>query len=57
MKDELNGHKGNDGTFSDDKDRGKEAGAKDEGKKSPKSVPAGNPTNSGEQTKPVGSSR
>jgi hypothetical protein len=54
---EFHGHRGDDGTFTDDKARGdKNKTRTDAPEKSLKSVTAGNPTRSGEhrQTKPRG---
>jgi hypothetical protein len=53
---EFNGHRGDEGTFTDDKARGGtgKSTPTDVPEKSPKDVPAGNPTRSGEhrQTTP-----
>ncbi|MDF2996449.1 MAG: hypothetical protein K0R27_2086 [Xanthobacteraceae bacterium] len=47
---EFNGHRGDEGTFTDDKARGDKTKVKptETREKSPKDVPAGNPTRSGE---------
>ncbi|MBS7538310.1 hypothetical protein [Ancylobacter lacus] len=54
MNDAYNGHKGADGTFTDDKKPAQQGTSQEQaGGKPPRSVPAGNPLSSGERTEPT----
>ncbi len=58
MNDAYNGHKGEAGTFTDDKKPAQPGPSQEQaGSKPPKSVPAGNPLSSGERTEPTDTPR